>query len=201
MGIIIKEIKISDDSYSFISDEKSEKNILKNLSKINIFIGENNSGKSRLLRTMLFKNDDIKSPYFIPNNEDFTIIKESIFHLKEEISKITGKYGIKWENISIGSSNLEEKFSKIDNLDFIKPSDTENSYENKILEFKEFLDSLTKKGGRTRGSIRPGNTVEVSTKAIGIQFKKLYDETFKDIDDERIALTLNYNFSKFIFLF
>lgn len=196
MGIIIKEIKISDDSYSFISDEKSEKNILKNLSKINIFIGENNSGKSRLLRTMLFKNDDIKSPYFIPNNEDFTIIKESIFHLKEEISKITGKYGIKWENISIGSSNLEEKFSKIDNLDFIKPSDTENSYENKILEFKEFLDSLTKKGGRTRGSIRPGNTVEVSTKAIGIQFKKLYDETFKDIDDERIALTLNYNFSK-----
>ena len=58
MEIIIKEIKIPDDSYSFISDSSEKENILKDLSKINIFVGENNSGKSRLLRSILFRSDE-----------------------------------------------------------------------------------------------------------------------------------------------
>ena len=46
MGVIVKELKIPlKDSYTFISDDGEKGNVLKNLSKINIFVGENNSGK------------------------------------------------------------------------------------------------------------------------------------------------------------
>jgi predicted ATP-dependent endonuclease of OLD family len=50
---LIKEIELMDENYSFIIDADSQVNRLKSLSKINIFVGENNSGKSRLLRSLL----------------------------------------------------------------------------------------------------------------------------------------------------
>jgi len=49
--IISNDLKINDSHYKFCEEGKySEKTYLNNLSKINIFIGSNNSGKSRLLR-------------------------------------------------------------------------------------------------------------------------------------------------------
>ena len=48
----IENIKIPDDSYSIINSD-SETNAIDFISKINIFLGENNSGKSRLLRSIL----------------------------------------------------------------------------------------------------------------------------------------------------
>lgn len=48
----IEKIKIPDDSYS-MNNSDPETNAIEFLSKINIFLGENNSGKSRLLRSIL----------------------------------------------------------------------------------------------------------------------------------------------------
>lgn len=82
MGIIIKEMKIPNDSYSFISDDGEKGDVLKNLSKINIFVGENNSGKSRFLRFLVAT----KNLNFIPNDEDFFKIIQAIPCLKENLS-------------------------------------------------------------------------------------------------------------------
>lgn len=48
MNSLIKDIKIMDDSYSVensnFNGQEGDSKILTNLSKINIFVGENNSG-------------------------------------------------------------------------------------------------------------------------------------------------------------
>ena len=82
MGVIIKEIKIPDESYSFKS-EGGRNDVLQNLSKINIFVGENNSGKSRFLR-LIFSNNNLE---FKPFNKDFEKINENIEKLKKNIQE------------------------------------------------------------------------------------------------------------------
>ncbi len=61
----------------------SSSNEITNLSKINIFIGPNNSGKSRFLRG-LFSNKNTK---FKSNDINLTIINEAISELKNNIQK------------------------------------------------------------------------------------------------------------------
>ena len=75
---IIKEIRIFDDSYSFNSDDEKG-NVLKNLSKINIFIGENNSGKSRFLRLLVSNELDFK-----PDNNEIEEINVALSKLRDK---------------------------------------------------------------------------------------------------------------------
>jgi hypothetical protein len=49
----IRALKIPNEEYHFIDEKKPSTDQIQNLSKINIFVGENNSGKSRLLRNIL----------------------------------------------------------------------------------------------------------------------------------------------------
>ena len=49
----IKALKIPNENYHFIDEKKQSHDQIQNFSKINIFVGENNSGKSRLLRSIL----------------------------------------------------------------------------------------------------------------------------------------------------
>lgn len=49
----ITALKIPDNSYSFINNDDKKEQVLKNISKVNIFIGPNNAGKSRLLRKII----------------------------------------------------------------------------------------------------------------------------------------------------
>ena len=64
--MIIKHLKIEKDEYTI---DKSE-NMLEDLSKINIFIGANNSGKSRFMRSLFFINNNSRLK-FIPDDELF----------------------------------------------------------------------------------------------------------------------------------
>jgi len=63
MPYLIKGIKLQDENYSFRNGNDSQGNCIQFLSKINIFVGENNSGKSRLLRSLLSNKLD-----YIPNS-------------------------------------------------------------------------------------------------------------------------------------
>lgn len=82
MDTIIKDVKIPEGCYFVLNDDKkaSEISRLRNLSKINIFIGENNSGKSRLLRTLI--SNELN---FEPNNEEFSNINLGIPIFKKKI--------------------------------------------------------------------------------------------------------------------
>lgn len=192
MGVIIKEIKIPNSSYSFISDEGERGDFLENLSKINIFVGENNSGKSRLLRSMLFNSEDTLSPDFIPNSNDFTSISESISHLNDQISEYTDKWGFEWRNIRANKSNLEESFSKIYDFRFIRQHD---NYIENIIELKAFFEALMSSIGDTTGSKGPGSTTGISTRALGSKFLEMYNIAFKDLKEIE-NINFNYNFSK-----
>jgi len=55
----ISSIVIPNDNYSYTKDG-STKNVIDNLSKINIIVGENNSGKSRFLRDLMNSGKDMK---------------------------------------------------------------------------------------------------------------------------------------------
>jgi predicted ATP-dependent endonuclease of OLD family len=77
MGAIIEEIKIPNNLYSFISNDGENLNILKNLSKINIFVGENNSGKSRFLRSLLAELD------FKPDTNEIKEINSKLSELRK----------------------------------------------------------------------------------------------------------------------
>ena len=73
--MIIEHLKIEKQEYNFVKSE----NMLENLSKINIFIGTNNSGKSRFMWLLFYSNknklnfilDDEKYNYFIKQTAKF----------------------------------------------------------------------------------------------------------------------------------
>jgi len=76
MQHFIKEIKLPDENYSFLNNSESPENRIRFLSKLNIFVGENNSGKSRLLRSLLSNELD-----YIPDSsfiEDYNNFVESL---------------------------------------------------------------------------------------------------------------------------
>jgi AAA15 family ATPase/GTPase len=93
-----------------------------NLSKINIFIGPNNSGKSRFLRG-LFSN---KNTEFKSNDINLTIINEAISELKNNIQKY-------YEAANISSADGI-------NLDLLMPIDfLTNTYELKSIIYDHVI--------------------------------------------------------------
>ena len=113
MGTIIKEIKIPDENYSFISDEGEEGDVLKNLSKINIFVGENNSGKSRFLRSIVAENE----LEFSPINHDFYPIARGIPCLKGNMDYLLNRPSVLHE-----LNELKKLIDEIEDFKFLKPN-------------------------------------------------------------------------------
>ncbi|MBS3913564.1 MAG: ATP-binding protein [Bacteroidetes bacterium] len=102
------KLKIPDDfqnTYSTSNDFSLEP-----LNKINIFVGPNNSGKSRFLRS-LFMNDNLK---FQLAELDFSEINHDLTIIRNKISEIMTKNHIR----SIDEIN----FSLLENIDFINPT-------------------------------------------------------------------------------
>lgn len=193
MGIIIKEMKILDDSYSFISNDGEEGNILKNLSKINIFVGENNSGKSRFLRSIFFRKENSTIPEFIPNNNDFKIVMEAVPNLKERINEFADKYGFKLTDISSGTSDLSVILYGIEEFDFIKPN---VDYIAPIIELKIYLKSLIENKERTAIQNLRNSTTKVYVYAIGEKLLEIFNECFVKLNKEIEEIYLNYKFTK-----
>lgn len=74
----IKHLKIEKQEYNFTKSE----NRLENLSKINIFIGANNSGKSRFMRYLFYRGNNNKLN-FIPDEEKYNYFKKQTDKFKE----------------------------------------------------------------------------------------------------------------------
>lgn len=89
---LISEIELPDKSYKYNADGKKSDR-LKNLSKVNVFVGANNNGKSRLLRT-LFSNE----LNFKPNNDHIDLINKVLqnlrnnFKIDDTFTEISGLY-------------------------------------------------------------------------------------------------------------
>lgn len=83
--MIIKHLKIEKQEYNFVKSE----DMLENLSKINIFIGTNNSGKSRFMRTLFYMNNNKLN--FIPNEEKYNYFMKQTSKFKEFIDENRNK--------------------------------------------------------------------------------------------------------------
>lgn len=193
MGAIIKEIKITDEKYSFKSDNEKN-NVLQNLSKINIFVGENNSGKSRFLRSIVKKedfeflpNDDgLKllnnniSDINLPDNDIIEKINEEISLLKEESEKLVLNYS-SISNIT-PISTIGQKLEEIDEI-FLIPG--KKNHLEPLIEYKKFLNNLERQSGHTTGSFnhssigRDFNSKLSPLEYLGFENIKLDFEFFK----------------------
>ena len=49
----IRDLKLPDKSYTFRNPDGKSGDVMSALSKVNIIVGENNSGKSRLIRSIV----------------------------------------------------------------------------------------------------------------------------------------------------
>ena len=81
---IIKDLIINDSNYIFSKSEQN--NLLKKLSRVNIFVGENNSGKSKFLRSILYYKGDLKLK-FLPMSESFNYFLSQSDKLKSNSDK------------------------------------------------------------------------------------------------------------------
>lgn len=111
-------MSIEDKSFDSYKVESEDTNLIENLSKINIFVGTNNSGKSRMLRA-LFKQNTIEfNPATFKLNEVVIILHS----LKEEVQSLYKRYQIiAYGSLKIGSfDNMElENLMKSSN-DFLE---------------------------------------------------------------------------------
>lgn len=89
--MIFREIKFTGaelQNYSVINS--TENNVLNNLSKINIFVGQNNSGKSRLLRNI----SKIEEYEFLPLDVDHEKNRVFIDETVSEITTVLNRYSV-----------------------------------------------------------------------------------------------------------
>lgn len=98
----IKHLKIKHEEYRTVNSK--EINRLENLSKINIFIGENNSGKSRFMRSIYFINNNRRLE-FIPNDRIFDEVIEQIEKFKNSKERQKARL---FESTRIVYSNIEK---------------------------------------------------------------------------------------------
>lgn len=60
--VILKDICLESRPYTIIDEEYSDR--ISNLSKVNIFVGANNTGKSRFLRSLFYLDNNSKLKFF-----------------------------------------------------------------------------------------------------------------------------------------
>lgn len=112
MATIIKDLKIENNSYSTINENDDD--FLNDLSKINIFIGKNNCGKSLFMRS-LFLNGENPEINFRTTEEIFEIyspnIEKFVTELQKHLKKYTKSYSNYIPSIIEISTELQEKLS------------------------------------------------------------------------------------------
>lgn len=123
---------------NYILDEKKQEKtkkkydqVLKNLSKVNIFVGENNSGKSRFLRNLIFQSD---SPYkFFPYLYGYERLQlELKDYIKEIDEVIIRRFGCK-------DYNEIRKLFEPRNIDEYLKSGSEH-FDHFLMTLKKLLD-------------------------------------------------------------
>lgn len=126
MSYIINKLYFDDTTYKFISSDNRELEYLDNLGKLNIFIGQNNSGKSLLMR-MILLNENLR---FLPSDDSVRLLNSSletkifdstvIDFLNDAVSDIN-KY--ENENIEELFNEVLEKIQKFPKIIYLKQND------------------------------------------------------------------------------
>ncbi|PFU70357.1 AAA family ATPase [Bacillus thuringiensis] len=180
MSYPINEILLIDEkyrNYEFLGCEGNKR--IQNLSKVNIFVGANNSGKSRMLRE-LFQEEVLR---FIPSEFKLDEVNNIIREYKENVIYKLHDSGI------LGYGNVElENISGIKELEYIVAND-------------DFLGSFCNYVNRTLNfEGRPGVTYGAGTPpidyAIMNQGMRRISANTREKIDEVVGKQIKYKFQK-----
>ena len=130
----IEEIFIPNESHSFLSVDEEKTQFLGNLEKINIFVGENNSGKSRLLRDFL-KNDIRYKPTYSLN-----LLNESLIELKTDLLS---------EFKKLHSKPFPNLVENLDGIGVINDVGEDFDLKKNLDKLKNYTNSLCSQGNTT----------------------------------------------------
>jgi len=119
MNYFIKQLILDEEKFKQYKLENPNTNdkILSNLSKLNIFVGTNNSGKSRFLRN-IFSSSTLN---FLPTGINLDAINRLIANLKIEVKSIMDKYRVlDYDNINGYISSITEIQSVHENKNYFE---------------------------------------------------------------------------------
>jgi predicted ATP-dependent endonuclease of OLD family len=180
--IIIKDLVIASDSYNYKKNAK----LLRRLSKINIFIGRNNSGKSRFLRSIFCQTNSTIN--YIVSDNFFYYHMDNILNFYEKIELIFSEINLsKSFKKECEFFELQKQFKNIIFQNFNR-----NQIEDIIKKFRhELEDSIQKLSPYVNYPI--GTWDSINEKDFFNELKQLFDDYF----DEEIINNLNKK--KFVF--
>ena len=113
MSHLISEIKLPDENYSFLNSNDLPKDRIRFLSKINIFVGENNSGKSRLLRSLL--SNELS---YVPDSSFIENYNKVVASLKSEFTSYYKKLGVPIEDVN----GIYTSLSSMNSIEYLNNS-------------------------------------------------------------------------------
>lgn len=156
----IQSIRLPNDSYSYLDERSVPHTTLENLSRMNLLIGENNSGKSLLIRELFSKKWTFKS------NFNLVLINESKNKFIKSIKEYGQKYRVRYDE-------FEEKLNlkTLSNIEYIEES---SEIISSILELKSkiikiYVENKDKTYYRDSGR---------QFTEVGQDLLKIYDESF-----------------------
>lgn len=134
MSYYIKEISLNGSRYTNYEMYGKEEKVMSNLSKVNILVGTNNSGKSRMLRLLLSD----KELLFTPANFDLTRLNEVFDDFKKAILALLKKHNFD------GFGKLQkDSIENIPSYRFIKDDDNYLSDFHTLIQYAKEAQSVT----------------------------------------------------------
>ncbi len=152
----IKALKLPDKAYHFFGSDANSDGILHNLSKVNIIVGENNSGKSRLLRALV----NTENLEYLPAGVPFAAFDAPLNNLITKIGRQTSKHS---------EQSIETLLGKLRTGGFLK-EDSEIS--SSLSALRQHIKGLK---GNTTGGWSDGYTLA----ALGRDLEGILDEELR----------------------
>jgi predicted ATP-dependent endonuclease of OLD family len=145
-----KEIKLGDSFQDYINNSDEQLPAICNLSKINIFVGANNSGKSRFLRSL----SKIKNPAFKKATLKIEDIKKELSKLNQDVGDLVIRHIANIARFNIvgfknNAENLEDLrvASYFENLEYFDDAYfSVDPNEKNLINLKRLLQSLKNNG-------------------------------------------------------
>lgn len=156
----ISGIVLPQEDFICHSQNENKEKCLHNLSKLNIFIGENNSGKSRLIRTLVSSDFG-----YIPQEYSLVRLNECIEKIKNEINNFVAKYHISIQQVT----SVLNLFKKVEQL-------------NETTDLFRTIESLNKAIENTIQSDTYYSSIK--TKDVGKAFAEIVDRNLRNVSED-----------------
>lgn len=150
------------------------------LGKVNIFIGTNNSGKSRLARGILM----IDKPSYLPVHFDYESIQKTAFELKKKCEDV-----LNYSNISEINGNGGQPVRQ--NLEKVNPSGDFGNEPNLVVSLMNFFQSvqILKEAGVSSTTTSSPRAGSIKYHDVGMVEQTLYQICFGEYAEFKKSLT------------